>query len=283
MTLRSLLNQAAQQLEAAGISTNPQEIERLFAAASDQPRPQLILAANDTVAESTQAAFSKLVTKRQTGMPLAYILGTAPFYGREFQVGADVLIPRNETEELVELVLEWLQKNQRTNGRVLELGTGSGCVAITLKKERPGLVVIATDISPDALAVAHANATTHNADITFHQSDLFTNLPDEQFDLIVANLPYIPSGELANISPEVTNFEPVLALDGGSDGLLLIQKLLIQAAAFMKPGGLIALEIWHTQGSAMKGLAPRSSSVQILPDLAGQDRFALVTYRAHQG
>lgn len=282
MTLRSLLNQAAQQLGAAGILTNPQEIEQLFAVASGQTRPQLILAANEAVPEKTQATFLELVAKRQTGMPLAYILGRAPFYGREFQVSTDVLIPRNETEELVELVLKWLKKNNRTNGRILDLGTGSGCVAITLKKEQPGLAVLAADISPEALALAHANATTHNAEITFYQSDLLVGLPDEQFDLIVANLPYIPSGELANISPEVTNFEPVLALDGGDDGLTPIKKLLAQIPTKIKPGGLLALEIWHTQGQVSKTLAPKNSVVQVLSDLSGMNRFVLVTYPAHQ-
>jgi release factor glutamine methyltransferase len=283
MTLRSLLKEAAQQLEAAGILTNTQEVEQLFAAASGQTRRQLVFTADNLVPEPTQNTFLDLVTKRQTGLPLAYILGVAPFCGREFQVNPNVLIPRNETEELVEHLLSWLKANNRNNGRVLDVGTGSGCVAITLKKERPSLSVVATDISPEALAVARANAATHEADITFYQSDLLTNLPNEQFDLIVANLPYIPSGELANISPEVTNFEPVLALDGGGDGLALIRKLLTQAPAFSKPGGLVALEIWHTQGSAIETLAPKNCTVQILPDLAGQDRFALVTYPAHQG
>lgn len=282
MTLRTLLNQAVQQLEAAGIITNTPEIERIFAAASGQSRQQIILEANEVVPEKTQAIFSKLIAQRRTGMPLAYILGHAPFYGREFLVNSTVLIPRNETEELTKHLLSWLQENDRNNGRVLDLGTGSGCLAITLKKERPTLTITASDISPAALTVAQTNAATNDADITFRQSDLLSDLPNERFDLIVANLPYIPSGELNNISHEVVGFEPVLALDGGPDGLDLIRKFLLQLPAYIKPGGLVALEIWHTQGATIKSLTPKDWAAQILPDLAGQDRFVLITCPAHQ-
>jgi release factor glutamine methyltransferase len=215
------------------------------------------------------------VARRQDREPLAYILGRREFYGLDFIVDRRVLVPRPETELLVERTLEWAG-SRLCPLSLADVGTGSGCVAVVLATHQPQATIHALDASADALEVARANVTRHALACRVHllQSDLLEQLP-QQVDAIVANLPYVRSGELETLQPEVRDYEPQAALDGGPDGLAPMRRLLSQAAHHLQPGGAIFLEIGAGQGKATTELArhhfPRSS-VGVLPDYAGHDR-----------
>lgn len=187
------------------------------------------------------------------GTPLAYITGKQAFFGLDFLVSPDVLIPRPETEQLVEECIQWLEDHP-TKRKMADIGTGSGAIAITLADHFADLKVTAIDISAQALEIAQKNATSYGVEhnITFIQNDLLDNC-DQRFDLIAANLPYIPS-ELLKTLP-VSRHEPLLALDGGEDGLVLITRLLQQVVNHIMPGGLIILEIESNQSNSVLNLA----------------------------
>lgn len=214
------------------------------------------------------------LTQIRAGTPLPYVLGKWEFYQRSFVITPDVLIPRPETEGLVDLVLVWL--NAHPQQRVcLEIGTGCGCIAITLAKMIPDLRITATDISPEALEVARENAIHHQAvdQILFKERDLMTGM-DDQVDLIVANLPYIPTIKLQSL-PVFTR-EPVLALDGGVDGLLYIKKVLKSAQQHLRPGGAIFLELDEDCGTTALELAKEiwpGMTLKLSQDLAGNNRY----------
>ncbi len=211
------------------------------------------------------------------GIPLPYVLGHWEFYGLDFLVSPDVLVPRPETEELVEFGLGWLR--DKKNVTALDVGTGSGCIAIALAKNIPDLKLLAVDLSSAALDIARQNAAIHWVDdqIQFIHSDLFSNLQPATFDLITANLPYIPSETLKNL--DVYTREPSLALDGGKDGLKLIRRLVEEAPRWLAPDGLILLELDSSHGQAALKLASTifpKSVIQLKQDLAGRDRFLAV-------
>ncbi len=219
--------------------------------------------------------------RRENGEPLPYILGHWEFYGLDFLVTPAVLIPRPETELLVEHALDWLRHHPACH-RVADIGTGSGCIAIALATTIPDLQVFATDLSPQALEVARQNVAHHGVSerITFVQADLL-ELPDEfhsrLFDLIAANLPYIPRPTLGDLP--VSRFEPILALDGGDDGLDLIRRLVHKAGDHLSPHGCLLLEIEASQGEKAIALAQDAfpqARVTVIPDLAGHDRLVLV-------
>jgi release factor glutamine methyltransferase len=206
--------------------------------------------------------------------PLPYIVGRQEFYGLNFRVTPDTLIPRPETELLVENALAWLQNKQKLDLGV-DIGAGSGCIAVTLAYHQPKLKIIACDISGAALQIARKNARNIGVEdqIDFLQCDLLPPVAD-QFQLICANLPYIPTSVLHSL--DVYGREPTLALDGGPQGLDLTARLLRQAQGRILPGGLMLVEIEATQGNAVKALARAafpSGEVKILPDLAGHDRL----------
>jgi release factor glutamine methyltransferase len=225
--------------------------------------------------------------RRLVGECTAYILGKKEFRGLEFTVTPDVLVPRPDTETLVEAVLELLgpQKDTRPGGatgnagspRVLDLCTGSGAVAIALKNELPCLDVWASDISEKALGVSKANAEKllgSAAAVHFIESDLFEKIPaGADFDVIASNPPYIPPGELETLSAEVRG-EPVLALDGGGDGLAIIRRIIAGAGAFLAPGGRLLLEADPRQMQAIAGLLTGTgwTGIRIWKDLAGRER-----------
>lgn len=214
------------------------------------------------------------VERCAAGEPLAYILGRRAFYDRDFIVTPDVLIPRPETELLVEQGLAYLRG--RPAATVADVGTGSGALAVTLAVHAPAAQVYALDISPAALAVARQNAAQHRAAVTFLEGDLLRPFLERglRFDLLVANLPYIASGDLPSLA--VTRWEPRLALDGGADGLDLVRRLLDQAPAAARPGARLLLEIGADQGAAAQALGAAAfpgARAAVLPDLAGHDRI----------
>jgi release factor glutamine methyltransferase len=214
-----------------------------------------------------------LASRVERGEPLPYILGRWEFYGLEFEVTPDVLIPRPETELLVEHAITWLQKHPK-NRRAADIGTGSGCIGIALAVNLPDLHIYASDISPQAVGLARRNAEANGVAerMEFLCCDLLP--PDSEFDLVVANLPYIPTGTLHRLP--VFRREPTLALDGGRDGLDLIRRFLSTAPGRLAPGGLILMEIEASQGTAALSLACDAFSeaeIHLHKDLAGYDRI----------
>ena len=208
------------------------------------------------------------------GTPLPYVLGQWEFFGLTFQISPAVLIPRPETELLVEEALAWLAASP-DHRRAVDLGTGSGCIAVSLAKHCEDLVITATDISPEAIRIARQNAQRHQVEhrIEFRQGQMWDPV-DGPFDLICANLPYIPTETLRQLS--VFGREPSLALDGGPDGLEPLRAFLRTAPLFLAPGGLLLAEIEAGQGSAVLALAGKNfpkGRGQILTDLAGRDRL----------
>ena len=222
-------------------------------------------------------ALRDALIRLEAGQPLAYVLGHWEFYGLNFIVTPDTIIPRPETELLVEQALSWSHtKTKRL--RAVDIGTGSGCIAISLALDASNIHVMGCDISLTALQVAKANASTHRVTgkVDFVQCDL---LPPVrlQFDLICANLPYIPTETLHSL--KVYQREPEMALDGGEDGLGQIRRLLNVAQTALAPGGLLLLEIEASSGAAVHSLACEAfpkADVQVLPDLAGRDRLVSV-------
>jgi release factor glutamine methyltransferase len=221
-----------------------------------------------------QSALNVVISRVKSGEPLPYILGNWPFYGLDFKVNAETLIPRPETELMVEEALQWLNAHPGRRS-VIDVGTGSGCIAITLAVHIQDLQVTGSDISLAALEVASINADNHGvaARLKLVHADL---LPDNlsSYDMICANLPYVPTKTLERL--DVFGREPTLALDGGPDGLRLIRRLITQAARILAPEGLVMLEIEATQGEEALSLAEEfypKAQIELLPDLAGHNRI----------
>jgi len=213
----------------------------------------------------------------EAGIPLPYLIGVWEFFGLKFNVTPDTLIPRPETEVMVEAALEWLQKNPDRSD-ALDIGTGTGCIPISVAVNDPKIKFTAVDISSDALNIAENNAIIHgvNDRIIFVLSDLFENI-DGKFDLICSNPPYIPIETLQKL--EVFEKEPTLALDGGDDGLSIIRKILAETADHLHLGGMILIEIEAKQGDAVKEIASKnfpSADIHVKKDLAGHDRLLVI-------
>ena len=234
------------------------------------------------------ARFQDLVRRRMCAEPVAYLVGFRSFYGLDITVDCRVLIPRPETELLVERVLAHARHLEREGQppRVADVGTGSGAIAVALAVNMPGLTVYATDVSDDALAVAGQNIWRYGVgeQVLLLPGHLIEPLP-EPVDVVVANLPYIPTAELRGLARQVRDFEPVLALDGGPDGLRVIAALLEMIAgphgrAKLRPGALIFLEIGADQGAAIRALVADilpGAGVDIRVDYSGLDRIAIIT------
>jgi release factor glutamine methyltransferase len=223
-----------------------------------------------------ESAWQAALARLEAGEPLPYVLGEWEFFGLTLKVTPDVLIPRPETELLVETALEWLAKNP--GRRAADVGTGSGEIAVALAANVADLQIWAGDLSPAALAVARANVEQHGLQerVRLVESDLLTEMAGP-FDLICANLPYIPSERLGTL--RVARSEPVLALDGGTDGLALIAKLLEQAASKLAPGGLLLAEVDDSHGESAPSMAREffgEAQIELLADLAGKPRLLKV-------
>jgi release factor glutamine methyltransferase len=234
--------------------------------------------ATDPLPATHLAAYQALVARAAQGEPIPYLVGHAPFYGRSFLVNPVVLIPRPETEELVQQVIAWAKERPGTH--LVDVGTGSGCIAVTLACELPDARVTAVDVSAAALNVARQNAERLGAAgrITFHEGSLLEPLP-APVDAIVANLPYIADDEWTSLDVGVKWYEPAGALRGGPDGLDVIRELLPQAHTRLQPGGAIFLEIGWQQGEAARQLAAGhfpQAEVRLLADFAGHDRFVTI-------
>lgn len=221
------------------------------------------LSRRDTDADATFASqFDALITRRGTREPVAYLLGTREFYGRPFAVQPGVLIPRPETELLVEVALEWAEAIGAAT--IADVGTGSGCIAVTLVLEQPGLSIIATDQSSDALAIAKSNAGMLAAAgaIDWRETDLLAGV-DGPLDLIVSNPPYVPARDRESLSSDVRDFEPAQALFAGADGLDVIRRLIPQAISRLRPGGALIMEVGEGQSPAVTTLLEQAGAASV--------------------
>jgi len=261
----------AQLLAQSGLP--PLEARMLLERVLEKPRAWLIAHADEAPGPEAEQAFSALVERRLRGEPIAYILGKREFYGLEFQVTRAVLIPRPETELLVELALARIPENAAA--RVLDLGTGSGAIAVALAKARPRARLTAVELDYAALSVARANAKQHAVSVRFFCGDWFGALQAERFDLIVSNPPYVAAGD-AHLELGDVRFEPQRALVGGADGLDCIRAIVASAPAHLNPGAWLLLEHGYDQAEACRALleAEGYGEVQSWPDLAGIARVS---------
>ena len=269
MTVREALRNAADRLAQAGVPDARLDAEYLLAELLHTDRLHLIADGGASLSDAQLNAYEQWLARRERREPLQYVLGTQPFMGCMLAVSPAALIPRADTECLCEAALAVLKPGMR----VLDLCTGTGALAIALKKHCPGVEVCASDLSVDALALARENAIRNGADVRFFSGDLFTPLRGERFDLIVSNPPYIPRGELPGLQAEV-RFEPDMALDGGEDGLDFYRRIAAEASEHLNRNGWLMLEIGSTQAQDVSRLLQehRFSEMKILPDLAGLDR-----------
>ena len=261
----------------------PLEAELLVRHVTGLDRAGIFARSKDALTPAEYHDLRRLTLRRMGREPLPYILGEWEFFGLSFAVSPAVMIPRPETETLVEQALAWRER-RRTNDDgpvvIADVGTGSGCIAVALADKLPHDTVIATDVSPEALQVAAENAARNGVGdrIRFLESDLLSSV-SEPLDLIVANLPYIPDAEVPSLQPEVWQFEPCVALGGGPDGLSLIRRLLAQAQAMLSPHGAIMLEINPPQSAALPSEACDAfpgADVRVVKDLAGLDRVVVI-------
>lgn len=242
-----------------------------------RPHSYLVAHSDERLTDAQAANFVELLARAERQEPIPYLVGIAPFYGLDFAVSPAVLIPRPETEMMVDYVLRWV--GQRTNILVVDVGTGSGCIAVTLARHLSQAEMVAIDISADALAIAAQNAATHAPNrIRFIQGDLLDPAA-AGVDLVVANLPYVADDEWTSVSDGVKWYEPEIALRGGPDGLDLYRTLMPAAAHKLNQGGLLLLEIGWRQGESVRRLAreyfPRAE-IAVMPDFAGHDRVVAV-------
>lgn len=249
-------------------------MELLLTRTTGLTRAQLIAYPERAEAVTASAAYRAALARRLAGEPIAYILRTREFFGLEFEVTPDVLIPRPETELLVELALERIPEEEAL--RVLDIGTGSGCIAVTLAAQRPAARVVATDISDAALEVARRNALRYGVQVEFRQGTLFTPVAGRRFDLVVSNPPYIDSVD-PHLRRGDLRFEPRTALTPGDEGTSLLRAIVAQAPAALAPGAWLLLEHGFDQGAAVRAalLDAGYTDVSTVPDLGGQPRVSL--------
>jgi release factor glutamine methyltransferase len=275
VTVLDVLRGASEFLEKKQIESPRLNAEHLLAHVMGKKRIELYLEFDRPLEENVRGPMRELIRARGEGRPLQHLLGSVEFLGREFLSDGRALIPRPETEQLVELILARLPQNELT---LLDVGTGSGIIAISLALERPDCRVHAVDISQEALSLAKENAARLSAELQFHLADL---LPDSdlRWNAILANLPYIPSAEIPGLSREVKH-DPHTALDGGPDGLDLIRKLIEKMPVALHPGGLLALEIGSGQHEALTPLLQANNfrDIEALADYQGHIRFLIAKY-----
>jgi release factor glutamine methyltransferase len=255
VTVLEVIQKSAEFLAKKGVESPRLQTELLLAHVLRLPRMQLYLNFARELTDTELDTLRELVKRRGQREPLQQIIGSTSFCGLEITVNRHVLVPRPETELLAELGWQFLSTLNPQPSTALDFGTGSGCIAIALAVKCPNARVVALDTSADALAVARENAVKNGVGdrIDFRCDDGFAALPaDARFNLIVSNPPYIPSGEIASLQPEVRDFDPHSALDGGSDGLDFHRSLAAQACAFLQPGGRIMLEFGDGQADSVR-------------------------------
>ncbi len=250
----------------------------LFSEVFQMNRAQYFLQMQQEAEAKKAEMYRQMIVRRQKGEPVAYIIGNWEFMGLPFQVNSAVLIPRPDTETLVEAVLEWARPQKRPM-QMLDLCTGSGCIAVSLAHFMSDSQLEAADISPEALAVAKINAELNGVTVSFWQGDLWEALPaGRQYDVITSNPPYIDWKQLKELDTDVIQYEPSLALDGGEDGLVFYRRLAERTWEFLREGGRAFWEIGYDQGQSVPAIAMQEGLrvVEVRQDLAGHDRVVIV-------
>lgn len=262
MRLRDALKKAE-----AGLREGPyaerarRDAETLLLHAAELTRAGLLAHSEDELDASQAAAFDALVERRRAGEPIQYITGETEFYGLPLRVTRDVLIPRPETEHLVEKTIELAA--QFPAPRIVDIGAGSGAIAVALAHALSKAQITSIDVSPAALAVARENAARNRAGLRFLEGDLLGPVAEEQFDLVVSNPPYVPEADRTSLAVEVRDYEPALALFAGGDGLAIYRRLIPAAFAALAPGGWLVLEIGYGQADAIRALLAEAGFAQI--------------------
>ncbi len=288
MTIHEAVRNAEEMLRKAGIEEAAFDARELMMFVMGWSLTEYLLAASGSegggeLGVSSEASYRMLVRKRSERVPLQYLTGKAYFYSYEFSVGRSVLIPRYDTEILVHTVLTE-NRDRPEETAVLDLGTGSGCIAAVLKIEGGYGRVDATDISREALETAKKNAENLGAEIRLFEGDLFSALAlekENRYDLIVSNPPYIAESERDFLEPEVRDYDPETALFGGADGLLFYRRIIKDAPDYLKPGGKLYFEIGSEQAAAVSALLSLRgfSEIRVYPDLSGKDRVVRGIYQ----
>ncbi len=280
MTVLEVIQKSAEFLTRKGVDSPRLQAELLLAQVLKLPRMKLYLNFERDLTDSEADEMRELVRRRGTREPLQHILGSVSFCGLEIAVNQSVLVPRPETELLAEAGWQFLSSRAPKASAALDFGTGSGCIAIAVAAKCQPARVTAVDVSAAALAVARANAQRHGLEqrIEFIQADALTGLPSSvRFDLVVSNPPYIPHDEISSLQPEVRDFDPPLALDGGEDGLDFYRRLAAESPGILKPGGRLMLEFGDGQAGKIKSLLAEQMWIveAVLADYSQRQRILI--------
>lgn len=275
MTIAEAINEGARRLERAGVDEARRTAGVLLGVLLGIDRTRLLTHPEQAISDEDLQSFLRMIERRAAGEPLQHVTGHQEFYKLDFLVTPAVLIPRPETEFLVERVLTLVRNNQLAAPLIVDAGTGSGCIAVTLAVELPAARLIATDISSAALAVARQNAARHNVDerVEFYEGDLLAPLAalgvEDKVDVLASNPPYVAANQPELMQREVRDYEPHVALFGGDDGLVFYRRLLVKGFAYVKPGGYLVCEIGYAQLDAITDLvaASRWRLVDVTHDL----------------
>ena len=279
MTIKQAILEAQRAFEAAGVPDPRIDAEWILCHVTGLDRMSMLMQGATALTSEQEQRFSSLLLSRAGRKPLQYLLGTQVFYGLDFHVDERVLIPRQETETLCEWGIQHLRRLNQP--KALDLCTGSGAIAVTIKHECPHAAVTAADLSTDALEVAASNARLNRADIRFVQGDLWQPIEGETFDLILSNPPYIPTQDCDTLQEEVMQ-EPRMALDGGTDGLDFYRRIASGALPHLRPSGMIAVEVGMGEADDVAALFTASGlcDVQIINDLYGVARIVSACRRS---
>ena len=275
-TVRDVLNWTRGYFQSAGISQPRLEAETLLAHSLNVDRLYLYLSPDKSLTPEERERFRSAIQKRRAGIPLQHLLGETSFLGLRFRVGSQALVPRPETEELVERALGLAPRDRQI--ACLDLGTGCGVIAVCLAKCLPNARVTAVDVSAEALALARENAILNGVidRILFMESDWFSRI-DGQYDLVVSNPPYVPRSEVEGLAVEVRDHEPRLAIDGGEGGTERIRELTQDLRAHLEPGAVVLLEIGSDQGKEVATILSHAglAGIAVETDLCGKERFVI--------
>jgi release factor glutamine methyltransferase len=282
MTFREIIESAEVRLHQAGVDSPRADAEWLAAHVTGSTRTSVILHLRDAMTPDQVSRFEALLTGRARRVPLQHLVGTAAFLVHELRVTEDVLTPRPETEQLALRCIDILRHHGDPRPKVLDWGTGSGCLAIAIAAAIPDARVTAIDVSEAALAIAQENAGTNGVAtrIEFHRGDGFAALPPTSatFDLVVSNPPYIPTGDISDLQPEVRDHDPRLALDGGNDGLNAYRELASHGKTWLNSEGFMALEFGDGQAESLRGLFLANNWIvkSVEKDLSERERVLIV-------
>ena len=271
MKISDILKITAERLKKADIDTANLDARLLLCEYLKKDKLYLVVNANEEI--NVDDRFEQLIVRREKHEPMQYILGRAEFYGLNFKVNKNVLVPRPDTEILVEKVIDFVGENPYT---VLDIGTGSGCIPITVAVNCKNASVYTADISVEATKVATENARLNGVGerVSFLNMDILKNFPEMEVDCIVSNPPYIEDDVIPTLMSDVKDYEPIIALSGGEDGLIFYRRIAQKGFGIIKKGGLIAFEVGHNQAEAVEGILKNNGfdKTEVIKDLAGINR-----------